>query len=175
MTYDNPILLIVRHPSSLIHHSLTRSSTPKVVVKNQLKTGSFWLIFVQFLSIFYHFLSKKYKKTLIFTLIFMLKTNKSYKIILYAVASRPIFKISPKITYFLFFLLFFTSFFFCFSVLFRPSSIFRRLSSVFRLLSFSFIVDSGHGSTELQHARRHPEFTPNNVTRATVQKNPAVF
>jgi len=44
----------------------------------------------------YQFLSKKCKKTLIFTPIFELKTNKSYKITLFALASHPNFQISPQ-------------------------------------------------------------------------------
>jgi len=57
---------------------------------------------------------------LIFTPIFSSKTNKSYKITLFAAANHPIFQISPKIPHFLDFLYFFFSFFsylFVFSLL----------------------------------------------------------
>jgi hypothetical protein len=95
------------------------------------KTGSFWLIFVQFPSIFYHFLSKRCKKVLIFTLIFTLKTKKSYNIPLLAIASRPIFQNFPQkpLISQLFFLF---SFPFSF-VLCYLSSVFRPLSSVLSL------------------------------------------
>jgi hypothetical protein len=49
------------------------------------------------------FLTKKHQKMLVFTLIFTLKTNMSYKITPYTTANRPIFQISPKIPHFLLF------------------------------------------------------------------------
>jgi hypothetical protein len=64
------------------------------------KNGSFWLIFVQFLSISYHFLSKKCKKTLIFTPIFSSKTDKSYKFILFTTTNHPIFQKNLQKPYF---------------------------------------------------------------------------
>jgi len=45
-------------------------------------------------------MSKKCKKVLIFTPIFTLKTNMSYKITSLSIANRPIFKISVKNPYF---------------------------------------------------------------------------
>jgi len=54
-------------------------------------------------------MSKKCKKALIFTLIFTLKTNMSYKIILLSITNRPIFKVFIKNPpNFNFFYLFFT-------------------------------------------------------------------
>jgi hypothetical protein len=46
------------------------------------------------------FLLISYQFLLIFTPIFELKTNKSYKITLLTIASHPIFQISPKIHHF---------------------------------------------------------------------------
>jgi hypothetical protein len=60
--------------------------------------------FLQFLLKTRSFLQKKRKKVqkmLIFTPIFTLKTNMSYKITLFAAANHPIFQISPKIPHFL--------------------------------------------------------------------------
>jgi len=42
------------------------------------------------------FLTKKHQKMLIFTLIFELKTNKSYKITLIATTNHPIFQNFPQ-------------------------------------------------------------------------------
>ena len=81
--------LVVRPPSSVLRlpsFALRPSlfvPTPKVKkckksAQNMLKTRSF--------------LTKKCKKSLIFTPIFRLKTNKSYKITLFTTASHPIFQ-----------------------------------------------------------------------------------
>ena len=73
------------------------------------------------------FLTKKYKKCkflLIFTLIFRLKTNKSYKITLFTITNHPIFQKIPQkpliSTYFPTFFLFFSPVFLS-SVFCRPS------------------------------------------------------
>jgi len=42
------------------------------------------------------FLTKKHQKVLIFTLIFELKTNKSYKTTYFTIANHPIFQIFPQ-------------------------------------------------------------------------------
>jgi len=42
------------------------------------------------------FLTKKHQKMLIFTLIFRLKTNKSYKITILTIANHPIFQKIPQ-------------------------------------------------------------------------------
>ena len=70
-------------------------------------------------------MSKKCKKVLIFTLIFTLKTNMSYKVTIFATANHPIFKISLKNLLFLNFFLFFVLFFpFAFSFLTFTSTLF---------------------------------------------------
>jgi len=56
-------------------------------------------VFVNFCSKHVHFCkknAKKRKKTLIFTPIFSLKTNKSYKITLFTITSHPIFQNFPQ-------------------------------------------------------------------------------
>jgi hypothetical protein len=96
--------------------------------KKWFKNCSFLLIFAQNAFIFAKKNAKKCKKTLIFTLIFRLKTNKSYKITSFAATNHPIFQNFPQKPLFppifrLFFS-FFTPFFFRLlsSVLCLPAS-----------------------------------------------------
>jgi len=73
------------------------SSTPKV--KKCKKMVQKVYILVHFCSKHVHFCkknAKKRKKTLIFTLIFEPKTNKSYKITLFTTANHPIFQNFPQ-------------------------------------------------------------------------------
>jgi len=70
--------------------------------------------FLQFLLKTHSFLQKNAKKCkflLIFTPIFSLKTNKSYKITIFTIANHPIFQNFPQNPLFLNFFLFFLFFF----------------------------------------------------------------
>jgi len=86
-------------------------SAPKVVFKkpaqNLLKTRSFLAKKCKKTFIF----DKKTQKTPIFTLIFSLKTNKSYKITLLTTTNRPNFQNFRQKPHFLDFLSFFLLFF----------------------------------------------------------------
>jgi hypothetical protein len=92
-------------------------SAPKVVVKkpaqNMLKTRSFLAKRCKKTFIF----DKKTQKTPIFTLIFSLKTNKSYKITPLATANHPNFQNFRQKPYFLDFLSFFLLLFLIFILL----------------------------------------------------------
>ena len=97
------------------------SSQSQEVQKKCSKHAQNLFIFVNFCK-FLLINAKKCKFLLIFTPIFRLKTNKSYKITLFATTSRPIFQKTPqKPLIFNFFYLFFSPF----------SSVFRLPSSLF--------------------------------------------
>ena len=86
-------------------------SAPKVVVKKPAQNRSKSDYFLQKNAKNRSFLTKKCKKMLIFTLIFSLKTNKSYKITLFTTTNRPNFQNFRQKPYFLDFLSFFLLFF----------------------------------------------------------------
>ena len=96
-----PLSLCGRFCLLPVTHLLPKSRS----AKKWFKKCTFWYIFAQNARIFDKKDAKKCKKTLIFTLIFHSKTNKSYNTTLFNSANHPIFQNFPQKLLFLNFFL----------------------------------------------------------------------
>ena len=130
------VLSLNEHRVSSIQHRVSTYLLPKSrSAKKVLKTCSKPVHFLQKDAKRRSFLTKKCKKTLIFTLIFELKTNKSYKITYFTIANHPIFQnFSQKHSISWFFIFFSLFLIFPFSILFTTaifkSTLVRRLPAI---------------------------------------------